>query len=62
MMKRVFGGRWSVGTKDGDTVYIERYDRHGDLVISSNMDPDEARNIGQALIDKANSIEPQGES
>jgi hypothetical protein len=46
VMTRVVGGTWQVGTKNGDTVYIDRYsgpDATGDLIINANMDPDEAR-------------------
>jgi hypothetical protein len=59
---RIVGGTWQVGTKNGDTVYLDRYsgpDATGDLVINANMDPDEARIIGQLLIDKANAIDPK---
>lgn len=56
----LIGGSWQVGTKNGDTVYLDRYsgpDGTGELVISANMDPAEARAIGQMLIDKADSID-----
>lgn len=60
-MARIVGGTWQVGTKDGDTVYLDRYsgpDATGELIINANMNPDEARAIGQSLIDKANAIDP----
>lgn len=60
---RTVGGTWQVGTKDGNTVYLDRYvgrDTTGDLIVNINMNPDEARTIGQLLIDKANAIDPKG--
>lgn len=60
---RIVGGTWQVGTKDGGIVYLDRYigpNATGDLIVNANMDPDEARTIGQLLIDKANVIDPKG--
>lgn len=54
------GGSYSVGTKDGALVYLDRYtgpDGTGDLVVTMSMAPDDARRIAQALIDKANEID-----
>ena len=61
MMGQVHGGSYQVGTKDGEKVYLDRYsgpNGTGDLIISITMPPEEARQIGQALIDQANKIEP----
>lgn len=61
MMATTRGGSWQVGTKNGNAVYLDRYsgpDATGDLIISATMDLDEARAIGQLLIDKANALNP----
>jgi hypothetical protein len=60
-MKQVVGGSYQVGTRDGEKVYLDRYtgpNGTGELVIHMHFPPDEARQIGQALIDQANKIDP----
>lgn len=60
-MPRFVGGSFQVGTKNGETVYLDRYsgpDATGELIVNMNFDPDEARRIGQGLIDQANKIDP----
>lgn len=64
-MTSINGGSWSVGTKDGDTVYLDRYSGDlvdgkpsGHLIISANLDPDEALNVGRALIENAYELNP----
>jgi hypothetical protein len=59
-MVRIVGGSWQVGTKNGETVYLDRYsgpDATGELIINANMSPEEARVLGSMLIDKANQID-----
>jgi hypothetical protein len=58
-MGRYGPGSWRVGTKDNAVVYVERYtgpDGTGDVITTINMEPDEAREIGQKLIDNADRI------
>lgn len=61
------GGSWSVGTKDDDTVYLDRYTGDlvdgkptGHVIVNANMNAREARNIGLALLQKADKIDPNG--
>jgi hypothetical protein len=61
VMGQVRGGSYQVGTKDGVKVYLDRYsgpDGTGVLVFNMNMPPAEAREVGQALIDQANKLQP----
>jgi hypothetical protein len=63
LVETVVGGSWRVGTRDNDTVYLDRYsgpDGTGEQVMNANMDPAEARALGQLLIDRANRIDPKG--
>lgn len=60
-MRQIHSGSYQVGTKDGQKVYLDRFtgpDGTGELVVSLTMPPDEARLIGQAMVDQANLIDP----
>lgn len=63
------GGSYSIGTKDREAVYLDRYTGDlgengkptGNLIFNMNMSPDEAREVANALIEKADELEEWNE-
>lgn len=53
------GASYKIGTKDGNRVYLDVYSgTSGEIVSVAELTANQARNLGQALLDAASKIDP----